>query len=49
MEGKVETPREKLPPIGVLDKIIVAFAGPLFKQLAGRGVCGHHLAGGAGR
>src|SRR5882762_7314034 len=30
MEGKVETPREHLPPITALDKIIVAFAGPLF-------------------
>jgi RIP metalloprotease RseP len=30
MEGKVETPREALPPISALDKIIVAFAGPLF-------------------
>ncbi|MGB8168432.1 MAG: RIP metalloprotease RseP [Chthoniobacteraceae bacterium] len=30
MEGKVETPREQLPPISALDKIIVAFAGPLF-------------------
>ena len=30
MEGKVETSRDKLPPISALDKIIVAFAGPLF-------------------
>lgn len=30
MEGKVETPREQLPPISAMDKIIVAFAGPLF-------------------
>src|ERR1043166_4916610 len=30
MEGKTDTPREQLPPISVLDKIIVAFAGPLF-------------------
>ena len=30
MEGKVETPREQLPPISALDKIIVAIAGPLF-------------------
>ena len=30
MEGKIETPREQLPPISALDKIIVAFAGPLF-------------------
>lgn len=33
MEGKVETPREQLPPITALDKIIVAFAGPLFSFL----------------
>ena len=33
LEGKVETPREKLPPISALDKIIVAFAGPLFSFL----------------
>jgi regulator of sigma E protease len=33
MEGKVETPREQLPPISALDKIIVAFAGPLFSFL----------------
>ncbi|MDG1892179.1 MAG: RIP metalloprotease RseP [Verrucomicrobiota bacterium] len=30
IEGKGESPSKKLPPIGVLDKIIVAFAGPLF-------------------
>jgi len=30
MEGKTETPRELLPPVAALDKIIVAFAGPLF-------------------
>src|SRR5271156_6590670 len=30
MEGKTETPREALPPVSALDKIIVAFAGPLF-------------------
>src|SRR5260221_1814242 len=30
MEGKVETPREQLPPISALDKTIVPFAGPLF-------------------
>lgn len=30
IEGKNETPREKLPPASPLDKIIVAFAGPLF-------------------
>ncbi len=33
MEGKVETPREQLPQISALDKIIVAFAGPLFSLL----------------
>ncbi len=33
MEGKTETPREQLPPISALDKIIVAFAGPLFSIL----------------
>ena len=33
MEGKVETPRDQLPPITTLDKIIVAFAGPLFSFL----------------
>jgi regulator of sigma E protease len=30
LEGKSDTPREQLPPISTLDKIIVAFAGPLF-------------------
>jgi len=30
MEGKTETPRELLPQVSALDKIIVAFAGPLF-------------------
>jgi regulator of sigma E protease len=30
MEGAVETDRAQLPPISALDKIIVAFAGPLF-------------------
>src|ERR1044071_3080766 len=31
IEGKAEgTPAEPLPPISALDKIIVAFAGPLF-------------------
>lgn len=33
MEGKTDTPREALPPITALDKIIVAFAGPLFSVL----------------
>lgn len=33
MEGEVKTPREQLPPVSVLDKIIVAFAGPLFSFL----------------
>jgi regulator of sigma E protease len=30
IEGKTDKPREKLPEISALDKIIVAFAGPLF-------------------
>lgn len=30
IEGKTDVPRETLPPASVLDKIIVAFAGPLF-------------------
>jgi regulator of sigma E protease len=30
IEGKTDTPREQLPPISAIDKIIVAFAGPLF-------------------
>lgn len=30
IEGRSETPVEQLPPISTLDKIIVAFAGPLF-------------------
>lgn len=30
IEGKGDTPSEPLPPISALDKIIVAFAGPLF-------------------
>ncbi len=30
IEGASDEPREKLPPITPLDKIIVAFAGPLF-------------------
>jgi regulator of sigma E protease len=33
MEGKTETPRELLPKVSALDKIIVAFAGPLFSFL----------------
>jgi regulator of sigma E protease len=33
MEGKTETPRELLPNVTALDKIIVAFAGPLFSFL----------------
>jgi len=32
IEGETETPREELPPISALDKIIVAFAGPLFSM-----------------
>src|SRR6266487_2670502 len=30
IEGKTESARESLPPVSALDKIIVAFAGPLF-------------------
>jgi len=30
VEGKTETKAEELPPVGPLDKTIVAFAGPLF-------------------
>lgn len=33
IEGKSETPVEALPPVSALDKIIVAFAGPLFSFL----------------
>ncbi|HEY5753874.1 MAG TPA: RIP metalloprotease RseP [Chthoniobacterales bacterium] len=33
MEGRTDTPREMLPPISALDKIIVAIAGPLFSVL----------------
>ena len=33
VEGKAETQRQDLPAIGPLDKIIVAFAGPLFSFL----------------
>jgi len=33
IEGKTETNAEQLPPITPLDKIIVAFAGPLFSFL----------------
>ncbi len=33
VEGKTETPREDLPPASPGDKIIVAFAGPLFSFL----------------
>src|SRR5206468_7812460 len=30
IEGKTENKAEQLPPVSALDKIIVAFAGPLF-------------------
>jgi regulator of sigma E protease len=30
LEGKTDSTREELPPVSALDKIIVAFAGPLF-------------------
>jgi regulator of sigma E protease len=33
IEGKADVDRENLPPISALDKIIVAFAGPLFSFL----------------
>ena len=33
IEGKSETPVEQLPNVSPLDKIIVAFAGPLFSLL----------------
>jgi regulator of sigma E protease len=33
IEGKADVDRAKLPPISALDKIIVAFAGPLFSLL----------------
>jgi regulator of sigma E protease len=33
IEGKADVDRAKLPPISALDKIIVAFAGPLFSFL----------------
>jgi regulator of sigma E protease len=33
IEGKSETPVDQLPPISAMDKIIVAFAGPLFSFL----------------
>jgi regulator of sigma E protease len=33
IEGKTETPRDQLPNVSALDKIIVAFAGPLFSFL----------------
>jgi regulator of sigma E protease len=33
IEGKADIDRQKLPPISAIDKIIVAFAGPLFSFL----------------
>ncbi|MFN2508210.1 MAG: RIP metalloprotease RseP [Chthoniobacterales bacterium] len=33
IEGKIDTDRERLPQISAFDKIIVAFAGPLFSLL----------------
>jgi len=33
IEGKADVDRKKLPPISAIDKIIVAFAGPLFSFL----------------
>ncbi len=32
IEGESDTPREQLPPVTPIDKIIVAFAGPLFSM-----------------
>jgi len=46
IEGETETPREQLPPISALDKIIVAFAGPLFSMgLAVALACGVWMVG----
>ena len=45
MEGKTETPRELLPQVSALDKIIVAFAGPLFSFACHR-ICDTGLARG---
>src|SRR6266699_5082243 len=33
IEGKTDSKADQLPPISALDKIIVAFAGPLFSLL----------------
>src|SRR5437764_14176839 len=33
IEGKAESAEQPLPPISALDKIVVAFAGPLFSFL----------------
>ncbi|HEY5913400.1 MAG TPA: RIP metalloprotease RseP [Verrucomicrobiae bacterium] len=33
IEGKTDNPSEPLPPVSALDKVIVAFAGPLFSFL----------------
>src|SRR3954466_4937658 len=35
IEGKADIDRAKLPPVGAIDKIIVAIAGPLFSLLLG--------------
>jgi regulator of sigma E protease len=35
IEGKADIDRTKLPPVGAVDKIIVAIAGPLFSLLLG--------------
>lgn len=37
IEGKSDTPKEQLPNVSPLDKIIVAFAGPLFSFLLALG------------
>jgi len=43
IEGKADVDRAQLPKISALDKIIVAFAGPLFSFFAGCGFCRLHL------
>src|SRR6267154_1356240 len=37
IEGKGEGSRQSLPPVSALDKVIVAFAGPLFSFLLALG------------
>ena len=46
IEGEVdEETKKNLPPISPLDKIIVAFAGPLFSFLLALRFCCHCMAG----